>query len=172
VGIFIFQAEHRFFGAFLGLYAVAVVIGTTFNVLVYKFNIIKVDENGIKVRNAFAEIIDISWKEMSGVYIYQFNGTKKIRVLSKISKKGVYKYRKYGRHNLGGTSVFVPKKIPTKWIFIDDGRGENGENILEYLVSLRKGSVVRMKYKEKILEAIKENYQGEITEKTIEIREM
>ena len=140
--------------------------------LIDHYNTLKVDENGIRVRNAFIQLRDISWEEVKGVYVYQFYGGGKIRLPYKSGVSKIVKYRRYGRYNLGGTVITVPKKLPTKWIFIDDGRGESGENILEYLVPLVRGGIVRMEYTERIFEAIRQNYQKEIIGKYVEIREM
>jgi len=172
MAIYTFVTERGIGEAVAGLFSIMLVLLFAFDALIYRLNIIKINAKGIAVRNAFVEIIDISWQEVKGVYIYQFTGTEKIRIPYKTTNRGVRRRRKYGNYNLGGAVVYVPRKIPKKWIFIDDGRGENGENIFEYLVPLEKGSIVKMKYKEKIFEAIKENYQKEIIEKTVEIREV
>ena len=93
--------------------------------------ILEVDENGIIFKNIFFKINSLSWSDVKDIYLYQFNGTEKIRIPYKQNKSSVQKRRKFGRFNIGGVIVFVPRKIPTKWIFIDDGRGDNGENIFE-----------------------------------------
>jgi len=140
--------------------------------LIDHYNTLKVDENGIRVRNAFIQLRDISWEEVKGVYVYQFYRIDRLRVPYTSRIRHVRKYKKHGMYNLGGVRIVVPKKLPTKWIFIDDGRGENGENILEYFVPLVRGGIVRMECTERIFEAIRRNYQGEILGKYVEIREM
>ena len=123
-------------------------------------NILKIDENGIRIKNFFVKINNLSWSEINDVYIYQFNGTNKIKI--------PYKRKKYGKFNIGGTIGFMPRKITKKWIFVDDGRGDNGDNIFEYFIPLRKGAIIRLKYNDCIISTIKKYYKEEIIEKIIE----
>ena len=171
-GGYAFVVEGHLLGAFLGVLFVMCIFLFAFNALKYKINIFIIDEKGVRVRNVFAEIIAVSWQDVKDIYVYQFNGIEKIRIPYNINRKGARKYRKYGKYNIGGTVVFIPRKIPTKWIFIDDGRGDNGENIFEYLVPLEEGAIIRMKYNKNVFEAIKKEYQKDMIEKAIEISEM
>ena len=149
----------------LPIFIVVLIFETMLNNLI----ILKIDENGINVKNAFIRIQKFSWSEIKDIYVYQFDGTERIKVPYKVDKKGGYKYRRYGRYNLGGTIVFVPRKIPQKWIFIDDSRGDNGENIFEYLKPLKKDAIIRLVYNESVLLVIKKYYKKEVVEKVIEV---
>jgi len=153
------------YSIFLSVCIIILIIVT----LIDGLHLLAIDDNRIKIRNTFVKIKNLYWNEIMDIYVYQFNGTEKIRIPYKVNEKGVYKRRSYGRFNNGGTIGVVPKKIPTKWIFIDDGRGDNGENIFEYFVPLRKGAIIRLKYNDKIILTIKKYYQKEIVEKTIEL---
>ena len=132
-------------------------------------NIFKIDENGIKINNPFVKFRNISWDEIKDIYIYQFNGTEKIRLPYKFNNKGVYKRRKYGKYGIGGVPIYIPRKIPNKWIFIDDGRGDNGENIFEYFVPLDKWSIIRIPYTNDIFSALEKNYKKGFIQKIIEL---
>ena len=136
-------------------------------VLASYINILEINEVGLKVRNTFKELKELAWHEIKDIYIYQFNGTDKIRVPYKVNKSGVHKHRKHGLYNFGGVLIYVPRKIPTKWIFVDDGRGDNGENIFEYLVPLQKGSIIKFRYSDKIVKNITKIHNKELISKTI-----
>ena len=136
------------------------------------FHILKIDERGVKIRNAFAKINNLSWSEIKDVYVYQFTGTDKIRVPYKVDRKGNQKWRKFGMYELGDKLIFVPKGKPTQWIFFDDGRGNSGENIFEYFGNLNKGDTIRLVYNDYVFSLIKKYYQKEIVYKTVEAQEL
>ena len=138
------------------------------------FKILTINKSGIKFKNISEKINAFLWVEIKDIYVYKFNGTDNIRIpyIPPEQKKSYIKqdieYKKYGSYNLNGKIIAVPKKKPGKWIFIDDGRGENGENIFEYFVVPKKGDAIRLPYKDKIILKFKEYYKKEIIEKTIE----
>ena len=172
MGIVYFSAMRQQYNLkiILGLFIIPIlIILLIFEALINNLNILIIDENGLKIKNTFVKIKELSWNEIKDIYIYQFKGTEKIRVPYKTNKAGVSKQRRYGKYNLGGTIVFVPRKIPIKWIFIDDGRGDNGKNIFEYLLPLKKGAIIRLLYNDDIVSTLMRNYKKEIIEKTIEI---
>lgn len=146
-----------------------IMLAFAFNALTNNFNILAIDENGIRIRNAFVKIKTLSWYEINNICVYQFNGTDKIKIPSKHNKKGVIKTKNSGRYNIGGVIINVPRNKPQKWIFIDNGVAENGENYFEYFVPLRKSAIIKLKYDKKIISAIKINYTKDIVEKTIEL---
>jgi len=173
VTIYMFISGGGISLAIAGVFSITSIICIIFlarGALLYGVHILRINGNGITAKNAVAEIASIPWCEVKGIYIYQFTGIEKIRIPYKAGKNGARTYRQHGNYNIGGTIVLVPKKIPTKWIFVDDGRGENGENLFEYFVPLSKGAIIRMRYKDSILAAIQQNYQKQIVEKTIEFR--
>jgi len=162
---FIINEPRNIVAIWGGIVISAIVILLVLEALKNNLNILKIDDNGVKLRNAFVEINKYSWHEIKNIYVYQFVGTDRIKVPYKVDRTGTYKQKNYGRYNVGGKIVFVPRRMPTKWIFIDDGCGDNGENILEYLVPLKKGAVVRLLYNDDIISALEKNYQKEIIKK-------
>ena len=165
------EGNMRGGGRTLAVVSVTPIIITLMIIFTLKecFYLVKLDGERILIRNIYGKFLVLKWSEIVDVYSYQFNGVENIQ-FPHITKHGPpFKLRRWGPYHVGGLHIFVPRKMPQRWIFIDDGRGDNGDNIFEYLLPLRKGSIMRIKHSDRLLAAIKEHYPGEIVEKTIEL---
>jgi len=124
-----------------------------FVILRYCINWANIDEKGIVLKSFFGMVKENKWNEVKDIIIYSFEGTEKV---------------KSGYTNLGGVRVYVPKKIPQKWIFVvTNMEEESGENILEYLLPQKKTMPIRLQHKESIIFAIKGFYEKSIIERTV-----
>ena len=112
-----------------------------------------VDNKGIRLKNIFGTIKAHEWSGVKNIFINNFKGTEKLPAVM------VY----------GTQKVNVPKKMPTKWIYVSISEEYSGENILEYLLSPRKDLSLIMRYSEKIVLAIKQFYKNDLVEKTVHI---
>ncbi|MCL2797786.1 MAG: hypothetical protein FWD58_07005, partial [Firmicutes bacterium] len=75
-----------------------------------------VDNKGIRLRNIFGIVKAHKWDAIKNIFVNDFKGTEKLPAVM------VY----------GTQKVNVPKKMPTKWIYVSISEEYSGENILEY----------------------------------------
>ena len=142
----------------------------------YSFIRLKVGVDGIVVRSIFRKHVDFTWQDVVGVYVYEFSGLERIKVPvytykrwlvtsaePKLDRAGNQVYRNHGQMPWSGGIAYVPKKKPTKWIFVDSGSGDNSESIYGYFTPRQqKSDSARFVFRQDIHEAIARHYTGEI----------
>ncbi|MCL2173272.1 MAG: hypothetical protein FWB84_06515 [Candidatus Bathyarchaeota archaeon] len=158
------NSENTIFVIFI-IFLALLVPATLFQAFINNYKKVIISKQGIVVKNAVVKLCNLSWNDISGIYVYQFSDVEKIKVPQIFGKP-----RNYGKYNLGGEIVFVPRKKEVKWMFFDDGRGENGENILEYFIPMKKGSIIRLEYNQEVFNAISQFYTKEIIEKSVVVK--
>ena len=121
-------------------------------------NIISIDCNRIKVRTPFYKVNEFQWHEIKNIYVYQFDGTDNIEIACRKSGKT----KSYGKIYIPSGDIYVPRNVPKKWIYIDNGKGGNGENLFPYFAPLKKWGKIRLPHKKGIISFLEKKYPKEI----------
>lgn len=107
--------------------------------------VVKFKPHGVTINQGFMRYMHTKLENINGIKVVIFEQVP-------TRKKGTKLYGLRGMYK-------IPKKIPSKWILInDDKKNINLNNIYSYLVPIRKHMSIKLMFEDKIMEYLKETY--------------